>query len=30
MNTFAMARMEEYFHDPMQFDPDRFNASDDK
>ncbi|XP_033640648.1 cholesterol 24-hydroxylase-like [Asterias rubens] len=30
VNTFVMARMEEYFHDPMQFDPDRFNASNDK
>ncbi|XP_038072893.1 cholesterol 24-hydroxylase-like isoform X2 [Patiria miniata] len=30
VNTYVMARMEEYFHDPLQFDPDRFKASDDK
>ncbi|XP_038072891.1 cholesterol 24-hydroxylase-like [Patiria miniata] len=30
VSSYVMARMEEYFHDPLQFEPDRFKASDDK
>ncbi|XP_022088639.1 cholesterol 24-hydroxylase-like [Acanthaster planci] len=30
LSSYAMARMDEFFHDPLQFDPDRFNASDDR